>query len=411
MSQIHEYTNSFARNALRSRASAPGLRITAAKMLFPGQTYSTEQVRDLLMPTIEATSRRLQRAGAAALEPTFGSHFLARLGVHTRSLAVDPSAPHLWWQRERSTDPIARVGAACFRALMAERQPLSEGDKVIAVSNAYDTTCPNLVTHILNDLQRDAPGFNYPEQLSLLGDGCSGFISALREANTHLRAFPESRVVIVADELTSQHFYNPELLETLTQRAENAGSAQERKAWANVVRGLFIQRFLFGDGVVAVMCESDRMADDGLRLNTFRRWTNLDPDDIDIFGIRGMGTKGESTAPYGYFFQDPKRLFARLQEAYIPAMAKGLAEASCTPDAFAVHTGSGPILEQVFHGLQIPSALHGPSVSVLRDHGNMNTASGAAITAELLNGAGRVPANPFLAFFGVGFTAQVAYYE
>ena len=76
-----------------------------------------------------------------------------------------------------------------------------------------------------------------------------------------------------------------------------------------------------------MLCQSDRVSDRGLPLNTFRRYTNLDPDDIDIFGIRGVGTKGAPVPPFGYFYQDAKKLIARLQEAYIPAMARGLAEA------------------------------------------------------------------------------------
>lgn len=401
----------FAGSVPRLPAPAAGLRIVGAHSLFPGEQYTTDEVLALLQPTIEQTSERLRRVGAPTLDGMFGARFRERLGVHTRALAIEPDAPHRFWQRERNTAPMARAGAACYQSLMAEREPLTADDKLIAVSNAYDTTCPNLVTYILNQLRRNDPEFVRPQQLSLLGEGCSGFISALREADLFLRANPRARVVIIADELTSQYFYSPELLATLLQFVENAETDEARRSYANIVRGLFIQRLLFGDGAVALLCQSGLVTDEGLPFNRYRRWTNLDPEDIDIFGIRGMGTNGPATPPFGYFYQDPKRLFTRLQEAYIPAMAQGLVEAGHRPDAFALHTGSGPILQLVCEGLDIPLSAADLSFSVLREHGNMNTASGAAITAGLLDQPGPTPQHPFLAFFGVGFTAQVAYFQ
>lgn len=410
-SALHSRSLRHAPAGARAPALNPGLRITAAHTHFPGQQYTTADVRARIQPDLRAASQRLVRLGAPSIADSFGPRILERLGVHTRALAIDPGAPREFWQRQRNNNPMARAGADCYRSLMAGRAPLSADDKVIVVSNAYDTTCPNLVTHILNQLQRDAPGFVYPHQLSLLGEGCSGFISALREANTFLGANPRARVVIVADELTSHYFHNPDLLEALLVHAERADSHEERTEWAKIVRGLFIQRLLFGDGVVAVMCQSDRVVDSGLRLNRFRRYSNLHPDDIDIFGIRGVGTEGAPVPPFGYFYQDARRLFARLKEAYIPAMAQGLAGVGAQPDAFAIHTGSGPILDEVCQGLNIAPEHGQLSADILYRHGNMNTASGAAITAALLHQRDGVPVRPFLAFFGVGFTAQIAYYQ
>ena len=358
---------------------------------FPGEAYATGELRSVMAPS-------LARWG---IDETFSDEFFVHLGVASRHMVVDPANPDRWWTAHRGRSPIAREGARCYQRLMDGRKPLGPRDRLIVVSNVYDTTSPGLGIGVLTALATENAGLVAPSLLQLGGDGCSGFISAMREADVWLHANPGTRVVILSCEVSSPYFWSPVLLETLESELAKADPAAQIGA-KHRLRGLCIQRFLFGDGCVAAMCVDDD-SPDGIPMSMFHRWTNLRPDDRDLLKLIGVGTEQSSYPTFGYFLQQPKALIARLQADYLPRAARVLSALGRRPRAFAVHTGSGPILDLVQARLSLTDDEIAPSRALLMSRGNLNSATGAAILASL-----RDKSDIFCVFFGVGFTLQIA---
>ena len=385
------------------------MKIVRSTIQPAGRAYATEELRHVLDARLTELFSKEPRLADENIEDMFSDAFFSRMGVESRHLVVDPERPEEWWEENKGKKPLACAAADIFEALMREEEPLSEADKLIAVSNVFDTTVPSLVSHIISTLRERGSLEEHPEQLSILGEGCSGLISALREANTHLVANPAATVVVVSSEISSPYFYSPELFAFVFARIQSLRPASgDYKYYLNVLKGILVQRLLFGDGSSAFICKSNEAASEGLEINRFKRWSNIEPSDIEIFGVRGIGTHYDSAPPFGYFFQDPKRLLERLRDAYIPAMRFEHDSLAEKPDLYALHMGSGVILDIVSQGLSLTSSESEISRDVLREYGNLNTSSGGFALSKILKRRGRGE-SVFLAFFGVGFTAQVAY--
>lgn len=380
-----------------------------------GQCHTTKDLSAILAPVLGSWKPRFETAELRSGDDLYSEHFFARLGVSQRSLVVDPADPDRWWQRESSTNPLSRAGARAYLALMERHRPLDAGDRLIIVSNVFDTHAPGLGVGVLTELIRADPRFVSPSLLPLSGDGCSGFISAMREADLWLRANPKSRVAVVSSEVCSPFFWRPTLLARLEQAFDATTDSARRMQLARMVRSLMIQRVLFGDGSVAVLF--DNADDDGLRFNSFDRWTNLRADDRELLKVVGIGTDllrivgadaDELELPtFGFFHQDARRLGPRLAEGYLPRARRVLDEMPLRPRAYALHAGSGAILDLVQSALGLEAADMAASRELLAEAGNLNSATGAAIVHRLHRAGARGPT--MCVFFGVGLTLQVAY--
>jgi predicted naringenin-chalcone synthase len=258
---------------------------------------------------------------------------------------------------------------------------------------------------VVTQLVRDELGFVHPSLLSLSGEGCSAFVSAMREASVWLTANPGTRVVVVACEVTSPYFWGPMLMEHLEKAVAAASTAAESHELLRMVRGLYIQRLLFGDGCVAALFRDDD-AGEGIPIRTFHRWTNLRPDDHDLLKVVGIGTEAGLYPSCGFFQQQPRALGARLAFEYLPRVRAVLDARSQRPHRFAIHAGSAPILDLVQTALGLSDDEVEPSRQTLRVCGNLNSATGAAIMHALR--AAESVSDLFCVFFGVGFTMQVA---
>ena len=355
------------------------MKVTDSLMHRPGQACSTDDLRQLLAAQLDGVPES----------------FFDRLGVHSRHLLVDPGDPGRWWQAHQGQRPIAHEGASAYRQLMQRHAPLGSQDRLIVVANVFDTPAPGLAVGVLTALLQADPRFQAPSVLGLAGEGCSGFISALHEAHLWLRAHPGTRVVIVSCEISSPYFWNPRLAEVLPP------DDTERQ------RALRIQRLLFGDGCVAALCQDDAADAPGVSVGAFRRWTNLDATDHDLLKLVGIGTEEGQFPNFGFFAQRPRRLLNRLALDYLPRVREQIDRWPRRPRAWAVHTGSGAILDLVQQALGLRDDEMAPSRQVLREHGNMNSATGAAVLHELRS-AGATQ-DVCSVFFGVGFTMQLAW--
>ena len=358
--------------------------VEATVTRFPRDNYDNETMIEALAPY----RRRLEAASMSM--PAFNDAFFQALGVRSRGLFCDPFAPERWFDENAGQYPVAREAAWTYLDLMAEREPLGADDKVIVITNTIDTPAPNVGYAMLAHLRRMVPGFVAPLTVSLSGEGCSGYISGLREADQFLRAFPQRRAVVVTVELMGTFLWHPGMI---------AGALAQ--GTAKMARGLAIQRLLFGDGCSATYITADGP---GRRLQDFRRWDNLAFADLHLLEASNTGTQaGPFALPHGLFSQQPVPLLRRLVEEYLPHANAALREVPERPQSFAVHTGSRKILGAVQSAIGLTDEETAPSAHVLARHGNMNSTTGAAVMA-----AAPPKARIFCVFFGVGFSLQTA---
>ncbi len=373
------------------------MRIVDTALHLPGQSYPTADLRQVLAPQIAAwTSSRseVERTG----RDMFGESFFTRLGVERRHLLIDPGDPGRWWQQHRGMRPIAHEGSRSYKQLMQRHAPLGARDRLIVVANVFDTTAPGLAVGVLSALAAEDRGFVRPSLLGLSGEGCSGFVSALHEADVWLRAHPGTRVVIVSCEVSSPYFWSPMVMASL--------GSDDGERHSERTRSLLIQRFLFGDACVAAMCRDDSASEAGIELREFHRWTNIEPQDHDLLKIVGIGTEEGSFPSFGFFAQQPRQLLKRLMVDYLPLARDRIGRLARRPSAWALHTGSGAILDLVQRALSLTDMELEPSRQVLRESGNLNSATGAAVL-HALREAGQTK-DVCCIFFGVGFTLQLA---
>ncbi len=352
---------------------------------FPEVTYSNETMAEALEPyrrEAEAASKRL---------PAFDESFFQVLGVERRALFSDPFASGKWWEENSGRFPAAKEAARAYLKLMANFEPLDEHDKVIIITNTPDVSAPNMGYAMLAHLREMVPGFVTPLTVTLSGEGCSGYISGLREANTFLKAFPERRAVVITAELMGTFIWNPQLSADTIQHGS-----------ASMHLGLAIQRLLFGDGCSASYITTGGA---GHKFSQFHRWDNLIHEDLHLLQQSNIGTNSSPYfPPNGFFHQQPDLLFRRLVDGYLPRVCGVLGSISERPQSFAVHTGSYKILKAVQSAIDLSDDEVNPSAAVLRDHSNMNSTSGATILASI-----PPRESSFCVFFGVGFSLQTAF--
>lgn len=331
--------------------------------------------------------------------------FFRNLGVESRNILADPFNTSDWWKRHMGTDPFSVEGAIAYDKLMAGKEPLSENDRLIVLANVSDSPAPNIGYTVLSQLELRNKNFVAPSILAIQGEGCSGFISGLLEADIYLKAMPDSRVVVLSVELMATPLHHPKVHEALINRIKSA-PREELSLLTQELIGLGIQRYLFGDGCAAALCVANHKGE-GIQFTKFNKWVNLQPEDTHLLELRGIGTKAlPHGSPFGYFFQQPNLLIERLTQSYLPLAMDAMVQSDLSKLSFAIHTGSSKILELVKNSLNLSEQQVSHSRHILKHQGNMNATTGAAILSRLLE---QKEYNDIVAiFFGLGFALQMA---
>jgi predicted naringenin-chalcone synthase len=231
-----------------------------------------------------------------------------------------------------------------------------------------------------------APGFDFHlmRDLGLSPDthrfhlgfmGCFAAFPAMKLAQSICRADPDARVLICIVELCSLHFQQKTDLDTLVANA------------------------LFSDGVSAALvsaCAEDS-ADTRLRLDRFltRTIENSEGDMAWIIGETGFDMKLSAYVP-----QLIQENVASLVDDLLSRARKRRSEI----DIWAFHPGGRAILDRASETLQIPKKELQVSYEVLRDYGNMSSATIMFVLERILRDSryGTV----FAAAFGPGLTVE-----
>lgn len=206
--------------------------------------------------------------------------------------------------------------------------------------------------------------------------GCFAAVNALKLARHVVRSEPEARVLTVNLELCSLHMQEDWQLEKM------------------------LSFLLFGDGCAASLVTADPV---GLELGAFRAVVIPRTEDLITWHIGDQGFAMHLSGKV------PGRIRRWLMEhgaGLLPDEAQG----GQPVRHWAVHAGGRSILDAVQHGLALgPDALR-HSRGVLRDFGNMSSATLMFVLDRILRGGGdRAPSNApdgMAMAFGPGLTVE-----
>jgi predicted naringenin-chalcone synthase len=240
-------------------------------------------------------------------------------------------------------------------------------------------SCTGFVAPGLDQLIVRAAGLDPGVERTVVGFmGCYAAVNALRLAHHIVRSEPAARVLVVNLELCTLHF----------QRSAKLGE--------------ILSMMLFADGCSAALVSADEA---GVALVDFRAQTIADSADAITWRI------GDSGFDMHLSGEVPNRIARALAVERLRNDAGGLLRGMkpCDFDVWAVHAGGRSILDAVEMGFQLgPTALDW-SRGVLRDFGNMSSATLMFVLERILEAFRRAPAkrqDGFAVAFGPGMAAE-----
>ena len=257
-----------------------------------------------------------------------------------------------------------RLGIAAIEALRTKAD--LDGITHFVVASCTGFVAPGIDQIIARALQL-APSV---ERLLIGFMGCYAAVAALRSARHIVRSDPQARVLVLCVELSTLHLQQVDTIEPLLAMLQ------------------------FGDGAAAALVTADPV---GLALGTPFATTLPDSSELIRWDVTDSGFAMHLSG------EVPGRIAAGLADAAFAAAATG-DRAPDSIDGWAVHAGGRSILDAVEGALHLaPDALDA-SRGVLRDCGNMSSATLMFVLARLLE-RGRIEEGVALAF-GPGLAAE-----
>jgi alkylresorcinol/alkylpyrone synthase len=283
------------------------------------------------------------------LEPLLSSFDAA--GIVTRQICVPMewlAQPHSWPERTRlyRRHAVALIREAAEKALdQAGLAP--EQIDVLVVASTTGIATPSLDALLMEELpfRRDIT------RLPLFGFGCAGGALGLARAAQMARAMPGSRVLFLVVELCS-----------LTFRVGDPTKS-------NVIAAA-----LFGDGAAGMVLGPG----DGPEVTATGEWTW--PDSLAVMGWR---VERDS---FGVLFS--RHIPGIIENDLPPVLGRFLAQHALTIadfDAFALHPGGTKVLAAYEKAFGLSPECLAPARRVIREHGNMSSATALFVLRELWN--------------------------
>jgi predicted naringenin-chalcone synthase len=183
--------------------------------------------------------------------------------------------------------------------------------------------------------------------------GCYAAVNALRTAHHIVRSTPTACVLVVTLELCTLHFQRTHDLERL------------------------LSMLLFGDGAAAAIVTANPA---GIALQDFRATTIAGSADAITWSIRDQGFDMHLGG------EVPVRIKDALHHEASRNDADGLFRENAPGnfDLWAIHAGGRTVLDAVQQGLDLAPEALTPSRSVLRDFGNMSSATLMFVLAQMM---------------------------
>ena len=207
--------------------------------------------------------------------------------------------------------------------------------------------------------------------------GCYAGVTALKLAHHIVRSEPSSRVLVVALELCTLHFQDTTTIEEL------------------------LSMLLFADGAAAALVTADPV---GFALQDFRAASLQEAAHAITWQIGDAGFVMHLST------EVPRIIRSAMEQERLRRDDTGLLRGGAPTDypLWAVHAGGRAILDAVESGFALPSGQLDTSRTVLRERGNMSSATILFILNELLQQAPALPSGTpgFGVAFGPGLAAE-----
>jgi len=247
------------------------------------------------------------------------------------------------------------------------------------ITHLVVASCTGFVAPGVDQLLVKALGLDPGVERTVVGFmGCYAAVSALRLAHHFVRSEPAARVLVVNLELCTLHFQKELALQKI------------------------LQMLLFGDGCSAALVTAEER---GLALVDFRAATIADSAEAITWRIGDAGFDMHLSG------EVPHKIAQALAIERARNDVGGLLRGRAVEDfgAFAVHAGGRSILDAVESGLQLAPTALAWSRDVLRDFGNMSSATLMFILRRILDDfrpdAAR-SGDGFAVAFGPGLAAE-----
>lgn len=341
-------------------------RVTAVATTLPPHVITADKVKDHF-PRVFPLEPRLLESLRAVVDH---SAIAKRHAIFPVDYIVQPR-PLSQLTREYRDHALA-LGRHCVGAALERAGCRAEDIDLFITVSCTGVLIPSLDAYLMNEL-----GFRpQTRRLPITELGCAAGAAALAHAWQHLRAFPDHRVLILAVELPSLTFQRGDL------------------SLANL-----ISCTLFGDGAAAVVVAAESRG--GPRL--LDASTYLFPHTLDAMGfdLRETG-----------FHIVLSREVPQLIRSKIRCLVEDfLKHRNLTVNdilAWVLHPGGQKLLTFIEDELRLQRRQTEPSWDVLRECGNLSSASVLFVLERWLCGP-PLPAGSYglLTAFGPGFSAEL----
>ena len=383
--------------------------IRSIETAVPATTLKQPEVRDIFatQPGVSRLGRRLIHAVFDASAIDTRHTVISELGGPGLADAVDDQpggAPALFFDSASGAVLAPSTGARnAFYARHAPDLFLAAARRALAAAYGIEATdVSHVVTVSCTGFYAPGPDFEIVRDLGLRSStqryhlgfmGCYGAFPALRAARAFCQADPSAVVLVVCVELCSIHLHS----------ADDADR--------------ILSSSVFADGAAAAVVSARPPAagETVLTLDAFE--TALAPaGETDMAWT--IGDTGFDMTLSSYV---PKIISAHLRDALAPLLAveATVAERPAVIEHWAVHPGGRSILDRVQRSLELSDAQLEPSREVLREFGNMSSATVLFVLRRILHGGSaqgadtskRSPSSPervCAMAFGPGLTVESA---
>lgn len=301
--------------------------------------------------------------------------FFANSQIDGRCLYLDPETfttdETVDQLQERFRRGALELGeAAARRAAERAGWALDEID-FLATTTCTGRICPSLDAQLVARL-----GLRSTVQRVHVGDtGCASAMVALQQAANHLHAFPAHRALVVAVELCSAAYYLDDRLESAVAHA------------------------IFADGAGAIA-----LARAGEGPTVVEHRTLFRSEHLPAMGFEYPGGR-----PRVVLSKEVRRIGASMMKEMADALmaAHGLKREDVRH--FVLHSAGRRVIEQARQLLDLDEAAVAPSRRVLREFGNMSSATVVFVLDDVLRTGAPVPGDwGLMIALGPGFAAEGA---
>ena len=284
-----------------------------------------------------------------------------------------------FYQRGRFPGTAARMARYATEALalaMRAVDALALGDERARITHLVVASCTGFTAPGLDLQLAGGLGLRADVARTLIGFmGCAAAVPALRAARDAVRADPAARVLVVNLELSSLHMQETSELETV------------------------LSFLLFGDGASAALVTADAT---GIALGAFHAMVIPDSAELITWTIGDQGFLMHLSGKV------PGRIAQTLRDDRA-AVLRG--DDGAAIDVWAVHGGGRTVLDAVEIGLSLDGQALRHSRAVLRDYGNMSSATVMFVLARLLDDAAIRGRRGLAMAFGPGMVAETFWFQ